>query len=78
MNLYRLDYESPDGTLTPVIGPVMRDYLTRYLSTAREDALRLANETGAVIRITRISGAGTLTPILRASGETHRIHRVKR
>lgn len=78
MNLYRLDYESPDGSLSAVksLGGKV-DWLSRYLAEARRYALSLANESGAVVRITKISGAGCLTPILRASGETHRIHRFK-
>lgn len=77
MNLYRLDYESPNGDLEPVtdiLGPV----LLKHWPTVRQQALALANNTGAVVRITRISGAGALKVVAHASGETHRIHRVTR
>jgi hypothetical protein len=74
MNLYRLDYESPDGTLTAV-SDWRGDYLTRSHATARADALKLACETGVVIRCTRISGAGAMKVMWHASGETRRIHR---
>jgi hypothetical protein len=78
VNLYRLDYESPNGELRAVRDRIVSsDYLSRHLSDARRYALDLANATGSVVRITKISGGGTLTPILRASGETGRIHRYR-
>ena len=77
MNLYRLDFEAPDGRLDPVTSWV-GDYLTRHYAEARTDALTLANDSGRVVRITRIGPSGHLTPIAHASGETHRIHRIRK
>jgi hypothetical protein len=78
MNLYRLDFEAPDGTLDPVSNLFGNDYLGRSYTSARRDALAEANRTGRVVRITRISGAGSLKAVAWASGETHRIHKPRR
>lgn len=78
MNLYRLDYLSPDGVATPVYDPLWPgNWLSRHASYARETAIRIAQETGAIVQVTRISGAGAMKPTLLASGETGRCHRPK-
>lgn len=74
MNLYRLDFLDPDGQTRPVLD-FLGERLTRHYATARADAKDLGDRTGRVVRITRISGGGSLWPVLDYSGETHSFHR---
>jgi len=74
MNLYRLDYLAPDGS-TDACTDWRGDYLSRQYAQARTDAKKIGDATGAVIQITRISGAGSMKVVARYSGETHRFHR---
>lgn len=78
MNLYRLDYVSPDGATEAVYDPLWRGaFLTQRATYARERAIHIAAETRRDVQITRISGAGTLKPTLVVDGITGRCHRPK-
>ena len=70
MNLYRLDYMNPDGT---VRAPV-RDLCGDYLTTAYAKARRRAIETPGVIGVTRIGTAGHLR-LVAVVGDDGRVHR---
>ena len=66
MNLYRLDYMDPDGTV--------RDLLGDYLTTAYTKARRRAIDTPGVIGVTRIGTAGRLR-LVAVVGDDGRVHR---
>lgn len=62
MNLYRLDYQHPDGTESAVTDFV-GDVLIRNAKTARARAGIRASATGTPVLISRIKGAGLIRPM---------------
>jgi hypothetical protein len=60
MNLYRLDYLTPEGATGEAVHDWRGDYLARSAATARTDASTAAQAAGAPVAITRISGGGSM------------------
>jgi hypothetical protein len=68
MSLYRNDFHSPDGRVTPMRDPVLGgDFLTRSRSYARAMARIGAAATGETVVCTRIYGAGSMRESFRVT-----------
>lgn len=65
MNLYRLDSIHEDGRAIPV-SDFFGTVLERQSVKARQRALNAAAELGRSVLVTRIAGAGRMTPMYHA------------